>query len=72
MEWTLEDVEIATLEWVDWFNNRRLHTGDIRSTEHETNRQLRGGPGRDRHGRHARAGPTGRLSSAVGELATTE
>ena len=21
---TLEDVEFATLEWVDWFNNRRL------------------------------------------------
>lgn len=28
---TLDDVEIATLEYVDWFNNRRLHTelGDI-------------------------------------------
>ena len=23
---TVDDVEIATLEWVDWFNNRRLHT----------------------------------------------
>jgi putative transposase len=22
----LDDVEIATLEWVDWYNNRRLHT----------------------------------------------
>ena len=22
----LEDVEYATLEWVDWFNQRRLHT----------------------------------------------
>lgn len=34
---TLEDVEIATLEWVDWFNNRRLHTelGDIPPAEHE-------------------------------------
>jgi transposase InsO family protein len=21
---TLEEVEYATLEWVDWFNNRRL------------------------------------------------
>jgi len=21
---TIEDVEFATLEWVDWFNNRRL------------------------------------------------
>jgi len=36
---TLDDVETATLEWVDWFNNRRLHTelGDIPPTEHETN-----------------------------------
>jgi putative transposase len=23
---TLDDVEIATLEWVDWHNHRRLHT----------------------------------------------
>ena len=22
--WTLDDVEYATLEWVDWFNHRRL------------------------------------------------
>lgn len=36
---TLDDVEIATLEWVDWFNNRRLHTelGDIPPAEHEAN-----------------------------------
>ncbi len=28
---TLEQVEIATLEWVDWFNNRRIyeHCGDM-------------------------------------------
>ena len=34
---TLDDVEIATLEYVDWFNNRRLHTelGDIPPAEHE-------------------------------------
>lgn len=34
---TLDDVEIATLERVDWFNNRRLHTelGDIPPAEHE-------------------------------------
>jgi hypothetical protein len=34
---TLDDVEIATLEWVDWFNIRRLHTrlGDIPPAEHE-------------------------------------
>ena len=25
-----EDVELATLEWVDWFNNRRL-LGSIRN-----------------------------------------
>ena len=23
---TIDDVEYATLEWVDWFNNRRLHS----------------------------------------------
>ncbi len=36
---TLDDVEIATLEYVDWFNNRRLHTelGDIPPAEHEDN-----------------------------------
>jgi putative transposase len=22
----LEDVELAALEWVDWFNHRRLHS----------------------------------------------
>jgi transposase InsO family protein len=25
----LQDVEFATLEWVDWFNNRRLLLGRI-------------------------------------------
>jgi len=23
---TIDDVEYATVEWVDWFNNRRLHS----------------------------------------------
>jgi len=34
----LADVELATGEWVDWFNNQRLHTaiGDIPPHEHET------------------------------------
>ena len=33
----LDDVEIATLEWVDWFNNRRLleRLGNIPPAEHE-------------------------------------
>ena len=33
----LADVELATAEWVDWFNHRRLHTaiGDIPPAEHE-------------------------------------
>ena len=33
----LEDVEFATLEWVDWFNNRRLFTsiGDVPPIEYE-------------------------------------
>lgn len=36
---TLDDLEIATLEWVDWYNNRRLHSaiGDIPPAEAETN-----------------------------------
>jgi len=35
----LEDVEYATLEWVDWFNTTRLFgpIGDIPPAEHETN-----------------------------------
>lgn len=33
----LDDVEIGTLEWVDWFNHRRLHSacGDIPPAEYE-------------------------------------
>lgn len=36
---TPEQVELATLEWVDWFNNRRLHSsiGDIPPVELEEN-----------------------------------
>ncbi|MEV5848472.1 hypothetical protein AB0M32_41565 [Streptomyces sp. NPDC051985] len=35
----LVGVELATAEWVGWFNNHRLHTaiGDIPPHEHETN-----------------------------------
>jgi putative transposase len=40
----LEQVELATLDWVDWFNNRRLLSsiGDIPPAEYEENyyRQL--------------------------------
>ncbi len=24
---TADDVELATFEWVDWYNNRRIHSG---------------------------------------------
>ncbi|GAA3898272.1 hypothetical protein GCM10022207_78280 [Streptomyces lannensis] len=36
----LADVELGTAEWVDWFNNQRLHSaiGDIPPHEYETNR----------------------------------
>lgn len=36
---TPEQVELATLEWVDWFNNRRLHSsiGDVPPVEFEEN-----------------------------------
>ena len=42
----LDDVELATLEYVDWFNHRRLHShcGDVPPVEFETNyyRQIAG------------------------------
>jgi putative transposase len=33
----LDDVELATLEYVDWFNHRRLHSacGDMPPVEYE-------------------------------------
>ena len=33
----IEEVEYATLEWVDWFNNRRLHEpiSDVPPAEYE-------------------------------------
>ena len=36
---TLADVELATAEYIDWFNNRRLHgaIGHIPPAEHEAN-----------------------------------
>ena len=36
---SLEHVELATAEWVDWWNNRRLHSavGDIPPAEYEAN-----------------------------------
>ena len=38
----IEDVEIATLKWVDWYNNRRLFEaiGDIPPAKAETNHYL--------------------------------
>ena len=35
---TAEQVEIATLEWIDWFNHRRLYQacGDIPPADLET------------------------------------
>jgi transposase InsO family protein len=35
----LDDVEYATLEWVDWFNNRRIlePIGNVPPVEYETN-----------------------------------
>jgi putative transposase len=34
---TIDDIEIATLEWVDWYNQRRLHSaiGNIPPAEYE-------------------------------------
>jgi putative transposase len=38
----LDAVEIATMEWVDWYNNRRLFSaiGNIPPAEAETNHSL--------------------------------
>jgi putative transposase len=35
---TVDDVEYATMEWVDWFNDRRLHgvLGYVAPGEYET------------------------------------
>ena len=40
---TVEDVEIATLEYIDFYNHRRLHTacGDIPPAEYERNHYIR-------------------------------
>jgi len=34
---TIDEVECATMEWVDWYNNRRLHSklNDVPPDEHE-------------------------------------
>ena len=34
----LAEVELATAEWIDWYNHQRLHTaiGNIPPAEHET------------------------------------
>ncbi|MCQ0024260.1 IS3 family transposase [Streptomyces somaliensis DSM 40738] len=39
---TLSDVELATVEYVDWYNHRRLHgeTGHVPPGEHENNHYL--------------------------------
>jgi putative transposase len=42
----LGDVEIATMEWVDWYNNRRLHSacGDLPPAEFEALYRTDNGP----------------------------
>jgi putative transposase len=34
---TIDDIELATLEWVDWYNNRRIHAsiGNVPPAEYE-------------------------------------
>ena len=45
----LDDVEYATLEWVDWFNHRRIlqPIGDIPPAEYEANYNRQTSPARD-------------------------
>ena len=35
---TLTDIELATAEWIEWYNNRRLHSeiGHVPPVEYET------------------------------------
>jgi putative transposase len=42
----LDQVEIATLEWVDWYNQRRLHTacGNVPPAEYEQQHYRRDTP----------------------------
>jgi putative transposase len=43
---TLDDLELATFEWVDWYNHRRLHTacGDTPPAEYEAAFHLKSEP----------------------------
>jgi transposase InsO family protein len=43
---SLEDLEVATLEWVDWFNHRRLfgELGHIPAAEFEANYYFQNAP----------------------------
>jgi transposase InsO family protein len=44
---TLADIELATAEYLDWFNHRRLHSaiGHIPPAEHEANYYAQTEPG---------------------------
>ncbi len=50
---TVEDVELATLSWVYWWNNHRLHSaiGDLPPVEFET-AHYAGHSAADSSGRH--------------------
>lgn len=43
---TLDDLELATFEWVDWYNHRRLHAswGNTPPAEYETTYYNQKGP----------------------------
>lgn len=43
---TLTDVEIATAEWVEWYNNRRLHgeMGHVPPVAYETEIYIHANP----------------------------
>ena len=46
---TLSDVEELTLDWVDWYNNRRLHSflGNMPPEEYELNYDAENGPSKN-------------------------
>ncbi|WP_327129403.1 integrase core domain-containing protein [Streptomyces sp. NBC_01727] len=62
----LADVELATAEWVGWFNNQRLHTaiGAIPPHENEVTTTLNTGANRRPQSTHKASTDLGALHSA--------
>ncbi|WP_223179883.1 integrase core domain-containing protein [Streptomyces griseicoloratus] len=59
----MADVELGTAEWVDWFNNQRLHTaiGSIPPHEHGPTTTLNTRPNRRLESTHRASTDAGAL-----------